>query len=70
MMAKSYAEFIIPHKILAVILSLVMVMVGAMGAGAQHLTFTNDYRVFFWENNPQLLAFENIQDTYSKNIMS
>jgi predicted RND superfamily exporter protein len=65
MMAKGYAEFIIRHKILAVILSLVMV--GAMGAGAQNLTFTNDYRVFFGENNPQLLAFENIQDTYSKN---
>jgi predicted RND superfamily exporter protein len=64
-MAKGYAEFIIRHKILAVILSLIMV--GVMGAGAQHLTFTNDYRVFFGEYNPQLLAFENIQDSYSKN---
>jgi len=64
-MAKGYAEFIIRHKILAVILSLIMV--GAMGSGVQHLTFTNDYRVFFGEGNPQLLAFENIQDTYSKN---
>jgi len=64
-MAKGYAEFIIRHKILAVILSLIMV--GVMGAGAQHLTFTNDYRVFFGEDNPQLLAFENIQDSYSKN---
>jgi len=65
MMAKAYAEFIIRYKILTVILSLVMV--GVMGAGAQYLTFTNDYRVFFGDNNPQLLAFENIQDTYSKN---
>jgi predicted RND superfamily exporter protein len=65
MMAKGYAEFIIRHKIPAVILSLIMI--GAMGTGAQHLTFTNDYQVFFGENNPQLLAFENIQDTYSKN---
>ena len=64
-MARSYAEFIIRHKVLAVIFSLIMV--GVMGAGAQHLTFTNDYRVFFGEDNPQLLAFENIQDTYSKN---
>jgi uncharacterized protein len=31
------------------------------------LTFTNDYRVFFSKENPQLLAFENLQDTYSKN---
>ena len=41
------------------------------GAGAQYLTFTNDYRVFFGEENPQLVAFEKIQDTYSRsdNVM-
>jgi len=64
-MAKNYAEFIIRHKVLTVILSILMVM--AMGFGAQFLTFTNDYRVFFGEENPQLLAFEELQDTYSKN---
>jgi len=64
-MAKNYAEFIIRHKILAVILSILMVM--SMGYGAQFLTFTNDYRIFFGEDNPQLIAFEDLQDTYSKN---
>ncbi len=64
-MAKNYAEFIIRHKVLTVILSILMVM--SMGFGAQFLTFTNDYRVFFGEDNPQLLAFEELQDTYSKN---
>ena len=64
-MAKNYAEFIIRHKVITVILSVMMVV--AMGAGARNLTFTNDYRVFFGEDNPQLLAFENLQDTYSKN---
>ena len=64
-MVKNYAEFIIRHKIITVILSVMMVM--AMGFGAQFLTFTNDYRVFFGEDNPQLLAFEELQDTYSKN---
>jgi hypothetical protein len=64
-MAKNYAEFIIRHKVLAVILSILMVM--AMGFGARFLTFTNDYRIFFGEDNPQLLAFESLQDTYSKN---
>ncbi|MCZ6487182.1 MAG: MMPL family transporter [Gammaproteobacteria bacterium] len=43
-----------------------MVAIGAMGFGAQFLTFTNDYRVFFGEDNPQLVAFEDLQDTYSK----
>jgi hypothetical protein len=64
-MAKNYAEFIIRHKVLTVILSILIVM--SMGFGAQFLTFTNDYRIFFGEDNPQLLAFEDLQDTYSKN---
>ncbi|MCH8106355.1 MAG: MMPL family transporter [Proteobacteria bacterium] len=64
-MAKKYAEWVIRYKIFIVILSIVVVMM--MGFGAQYLTFTNDYRVFFGEDNPQLVAFENLQDTYSKN---
>ena len=68
-MAKNYAEFIIRHKGLTVLLAIVAI--GAMGFGAQFLTFTNDYRVFFGEDNPQLVAFEDLQDTYSKddNVM-
>jgi predicted RND superfamily exporter protein len=68
-MAKNYAEFIIRHKGLTVLLAIVAIV--AMGFGAQFLTFTNDYRVFFGEDNPQLVAFEDLQDTYSKddNVM-
>ena len=64
-MAKKYAEFILRHKWATVILAVLWIM--AMGTGAQYLTFTNDYRVFFGEDNPQLVAFENLQDTYAKN---
>ena len=64
-MVIKYAEYIIRHKVLAAFLSVLMIMV--MGFGAQYLTFTNDYRVFFGEDNPQLMAFESLQDTYSKN---
>ena len=64
-MAKQYAEFILQHKWKTVMLSVLWIML--MGAGAQHLTFTNDYRVFFGEDNPQLVAFEDLQNTYSKN---
>ena len=64
-MVKKYAEFILRHKLVTVILTVLWIM--AMGAGAQHLTFTNDYRVFFGEDNPQLMAFENLQETYAKN---
>ncbi len=64
-MAKGYSDLIIRFKWLVVLLSVLAVL--AMSYGAQFLTFTNDYRVFFSKENPQLLAFENLQDTYSKN---
>ena len=68
-MARGYSELIVRYKWLVVLLTLLAV--GAMGYGAQFLSFTNDYRVFFSKDNPQLTAFENLQDTYSKhdNVM-
>jgi predicted RND superfamily exporter protein len=68
-MAKNFAEFIIRFKWLTVLLSFVAIL--SMGFGGQYLTFTADYRVFFGDDNPQLVAFDNMQDTYSKddNVM-
>ena len=45
--------------------SLVLLVVA--GWGGQNLKFTNDYRVFFSDENPELAAFEDLQDTYTKN---
>lgn len=39
----------------------------SLGAGARHISFSNDYRMFFTAENPQLRAFEALQDTYTKN---
>ena len=39
----------------------------AIGSGAQNLEFANNYRVFFSDENPELLAFEELQATYTKN---
>ncbi len=64
-MAKRYAEYILRHKWLTVLVSLLSILI--VGSGARYLTFTSDYRVFFGEDNPQLLAFERLQDTYSRN---
>ena len=36
------------------------------GTGMRNLAFNNDYRVFFSDENPQLLAFEELQRTYTK----
>ena len=38
----------------------------ALSVGAKNLEFKSDYRVYFSKDNPQLLDFEEIQDTYSK----
>jgi len=65
-----YTEWILKWRYLVIILSLVVV--GVIGSGAPNLMpFSNDYRVFFSKDNPQLNAFENLQDTYTKddNVM-
>jgi len=60
-----YTEWILKWRYLVIILALVMV--GLIGSGAPKLMpFSNDYRVFFSADNPQLNAFENMQNTYTK----
>ncbi len=49
-----------------VILAAVLGM-GLAASGARHLEFANNYRVFFSGENPELVAFENFQATYTKN---
>jgi predicted RND superfamily exporter protein len=44
-----------------------VVFVGAVGSGAAKLEFSTNYRVFFSEANPELQAFEELQNTYTKN---
>ncbi len=38
-----------------------------IGSGAQNLEFASNYRVFFSDENPELVAFEDLQATYTKN---
>lgn len=38
----------------------------AAASGVRHLGFTSDYRVFFGDDNPQLLTYEVLQKTYTK----
>ena len=38
----------------------------AMTAGAQFLTVSNDYRILFSEDNPQLMAFDALEATYTE----
>jgi predicted RND superfamily exporter protein len=58
-------DLVIKFRWVALLISLLVV--AALTAGGQFLRFTNDYQVFFGENNPQLAAFNELQDTYAKN---
>ncbi len=59
-----FASWVIAHKWLVVTLTLLMVVLLAMGA--KRLVMSGDYRVFFKPDNPQLQAFESLQKTYTK----
>ena len=44
-----------------------IMFVFAAASGTRFLSFSTDYRVFFSKDNPQLVAFETLQNTYTKN---
>lgn len=63
-MLHRYSEFIIRFRWWVVLATIAVVVLAAQGLGK--LQFSNDYRVFFAEENPQLQAFETMQNTYDK----
>ena len=61
--AKSWAKFVIKHKWLVFVLSIAL----ALGLASQgKMEFDGDYHVFFSESNPELEAFDALQDKYTK----
>ena len=64
-MVELYTQIIIRWRYLVVLLTLAAVVL--IGAGARNLSFSNDYRMFFGPDNPQLLEFEKMQNTFNKN---
>ncbi len=64
-MSERFFRFILQHRLLVVLTTLVLTLL--MGSGMQRLQFSNDYRMFFSTDNPQLRAFEQLQNTYTKN---
>ncbi|MEY8253257.1 MAG: RND family transporter, partial [Colwellia sp.] len=59
-----FFAFINKHPIWVIAISITFAFIAT--TGAQHLVFKSDYRVFFGENNPELMAFESMQNTYNK----
>lgn len=64
-MREAYINGILRWRWFVVLLSLLGVFLFA--SGGKFLKFDNDYRIFFDGDNPQLVAFEDLQATYTKN---
>jgi len=48
------------------VIALTFLLVFAIASGMRNAGFTGDYHVFFSDDNPQMLAFEKLENTYSK----
>lgn len=59
-----YGQWLVNHPVLILIASVLITL--GLASGGKNLSFTNDYRVFFSDQNPQLLAFEELQAAYTK----
>ena len=60
-----YAAGVTKFRWVIAILTVIVVMFAAMGG--KNLFFNNDYRIFFSPEDERLQAFENLQNTYTKN---
>ena len=63
-LAVRYARWVIRWRWLVLIASIAAVFAAA--AGAPRLGFTNDYQVFFSDENPELNAFQELENVYTK----
>jgi len=63
--AERYAKSVVRWRWLVLPASLAFVIAAA--TGVRHLTFIDEYRVFFGPDNPQLLAFDEVENIYTKN---
>ena len=60
-----WGQWVTQHRGLTIMLAMLVALATAFGV--QYLSFTNDYRVFFGSENTHLQAFEELQNTFSKN---
>ena len=60
-----WGQWVTQHRGLTIMLAMLVALATAFGG--QFLSFTNDYRVFFGSENTHLQAFEELQNTFSKN---
>lgn len=63
-MLSRYTNYLIQYHKFVIFISLLFVI--AAGAGLTGLKTTSDFRIYFSEDNPQLVAFEELEKTYGK----
>ena len=63
--AVALTRLVMANRVLVLVGS--VLVAGLIGFGASKLEFSTNYRVFFSEANPELQAFEELQNTYTKN---
>ena len=64
MQLERYIAAILRRRWLVVVFATLVML--AITAGVRFITVTNDYRVLFSEDNPQLAAFDALENTYSR----
>ena len=63
-MWSALADWIVSHPWTSIIVSLLVTL--AVSAGSAGYIYSTDHRAFFGKDNPQLLAFEKLQEDYTK----
>lgn len=60
----SWGTWVVRNKWVVLIVTLLAGLTA--GAGSQYVKFNSDYHVFFSDDNPQLLAYDGLQNKYTK----
>ena len=63
--AVNLTRAVIRFRWLVLVATIIFALV--VGSGGRFLEFANNYRAFFSDENPELMAFESLQSTYTKN---
>ena len=61
----AYFAWVIKYRWAIIPITLILMLIAA--SGVKNLEFKSDYRIFFGPDNPQRIAFEELENTYVKN---
>ena len=60
-----FGEFVLKYRWFVIVG--LLALIALTGSGVRFIEFSTNYRVFFSEDNPQLLAFDELQNIYTNN---